>query len=195
MRGGTEQHGVDLLRWEVQVADQCQVVATGRDRLDRDVRDLPGEPGRGRGLLLRSQRLGSLDRDGGVVESERPPSHPSQPERVASLAAGQVDRPADRESFALGADEPVRFEAPDQIAVGVPLIPVLGVHPIRLGARRDDQPGDQRGQLGGGVGRHPAVDGAGLHHGAARCREETEAVGEAGEPRCTGRRRTPRRPP
>src|SRR4029079_18317442 len=53
---------------------------------------------------------------------------PGQPDRVAALARGQVERPSGREVGALRLHEPVRSGRPDQLGGGVPLVPGIGVH-------------------------------------------------------------------
>ena len=83
-------------------------------------------------LCLHAARAGEparlLEADLGEVDARHLPAALGQPDRVAALTAGDVERPPGRQRRRLLDEEPVSRARPDQLAAGVAPVPGLAVH-------------------------------------------------------------------
>jgi hypothetical protein len=107
---------------DLQVAQQREVDGL-RCVVGRGVGDGPGDR---RAVALAGPGL--LECHGGEVDADHLPPERSQPDRVASLAAREVERPPGCKVGQLLLDEPVRRGAPHAVEAAVALVPGGGVH-------------------------------------------------------------------
>jgi hypothetical protein len=70
--------------------------------------------------------------DPGEVDRSHRPAAFGQPDRVAALSGGEVERPARRQPAQLLRHELVRVHRPLELRTGVPVIPLLPVHPATV---------------------------------------------------------------
>src|SRR4051812_38360083 len=70
--------------------------------------------------------LRPLQGDGGDVDTGDLPALLAEPDRVGALAAAEVECATRRNAGDLGDQRNVGSAAPDPVALGVPLVPVIG---------------------------------------------------------------------
>jgi len=71
---------------------------------------------------------GLLKRDLGEVDAGHAPALLRQPDRVAALAAGEIERGSRSKSGRLGHEEAVRLARPEQLAAAIAAVPLNAVH-------------------------------------------------------------------
>ena len=118
---GVAHRGATLRGRELEVGHQAHVVR----RIAPPRRGVRAHP---RDVERLGQRPPLVETGLGEVDGGDLPALPSQPDRVATLPAGEVERPAGREPRQLRLDELVRPGRPHELARAVALVPRLGIH-------------------------------------------------------------------
>jgi len=119
--------GLPVVRRQLEVGEQHEVERPVAGIVGQDVGVHPFHlPGQRTGPLLTHPAL--VQGDCGEVHGRDAPATSRQPQRVAPLTGGQVHRSSRSEAPQLLLDEAVRPLRPHRGGLGVPAVPVPGVH-------------------------------------------------------------------
>lgn len=127
-RGGrVAKHDRTLCFGDLQVRDHDEIERVCGQGVGREIRNV--EAGVRRAAFGR-ERTRLVDPDRAPVESEGVPAGLGEPDRIATLATGEVDGPPGSKTGALLGDEPIGACTPHQFAGFVAGIPVACVHAL-----------------------------------------------------------------
>ena len=183
--GGHAQGLRQLLVRELEVEDCDEIERVALRHVLEHVRDDPLDfDAAARGELLRLR-----EGDVGEIDARRAPALLGQPDRVAPLAAGEIERAAGFEALDLRGEVAVRPRAPKKLGAGIARVPVLAseplphrrLRPLALGHRSLPE-----------VSRRSAA--ASAISGTA-CSNPAARPSSAAAPRARNARRSPRRRP
>lgn len=130
-RGGAGQHPGPQRRVHLEVGDEHELEGLPGRLVLAEVGDHPvhlavGDAASG------AQLAPLIQADPGEIDGGHRPAPLGQPDRVTAFAGRQVKRPAGREVRQFRGHELVRVHRPLELGAGVPLIPLLPVHPATL---------------------------------------------------------------
>ncbi len=121
--GSVAEHSPPLGFGKLEVRHEHEVERGLGWFIARDV----GDDGLELDAARRCERGGLVERDVGEVDGRRRPSTLRQPDRVAALPRGEVQRPAGPEVGGLGNDELVGVDRPHQLGRPVAVVPGVAI--------------------------------------------------------------------